>query len=193
MSWLLWTEPTGWILHQLCKGFIRLVACVGSGDPVRVLCLYTMNTLDEVCSIYCWDICTTCRYRSTCYSTGASGPTALSVCSRLCLVANCWLLNAAPILYCTVPFIATCVDAIGTVFWDRPRVCTLQYFQIRFRFLYSLCNVPHHIQVLGTYWLMQSHLSNWLIVTIKGLSSLTWGPPISYKVVGKPDSTWNAS
>ena len=24
-----------------------------------------------------------------CYSTDASGPTALSVCSRLCLVANC--------------------------------------------------------------------------------------------------------
>ena len=36
-----------------CKGFIRLVACVGSGDPVRVLRLYTRNTLDEVCSIYC--------------------------------------------------------------------------------------------------------------------------------------------
>ena len=26
----------------------------------------------------------------------------------------------ALVLYCTVPFIATCVDAIGTVFWDRP-------------------------------------------------------------------------
>ena len=33
--------------------FIRPVACVGSGDPVRVLRLYTTNTLDEVCSIYC--------------------------------------------------------------------------------------------------------------------------------------------
>ena len=100
VSWLLWTEPTGWILHQLCKGFIHLVACIGSGDPVRVLHLYTTNTLDEVCSIYCWDICTTCRYRSTCYSTGASGPTVLSVCSRLCLVANCstenWALTDCP-------------------------------------------------------------------------------------------------
>ena len=127
VSWLLWTEPTGWILHQLCKGFIRLVACIGSGDPVRVLHLYTTITLDEVCSIYCWDICTTCRYQSMCYSTGASGLTALSVCSRLCLVANCstknWarlLTRMAPVLYCTMPFIATCVDAIGTVFWDRP-------------------------------------------------------------------------
>ena len=57
-----------------------------------------------------------------CYSTGASGPIALSMCSRLCLVANC---SATPILldlvvYCMMPFIATCVDTIGTVFWDCP-------------------------------------------------------------------------
>ena len=103
-----------------CKGFVRLVARVGSCDPVRVLRLYTTITLDEVCSIYCWDICTTCHYRSTCYSTCASGPTALSVCSRLCLVANCSTENWALVLYCTMPFIATCVDAIGTVFWDCP-------------------------------------------------------------------------
>ena len=58
-----------------------------------------------------------------CYSTCASGPTALSVCSRLCLVANCldWLqASSVLVLYCMMPFIATCVDAIGTVFWDRP-------------------------------------------------------------------------
>ena len=55
-----------------------------------------------------------------CYSTGASGPTALSVCSRLCLLKNCLLTNAHSVLYCTVPFMATCVDAIGTVFWGRP-------------------------------------------------------------------------
>ena len=35
------------------QGFIRLVAHVGSSDPVRVLHLYTTITLDEVCSIYC--------------------------------------------------------------------------------------------------------------------------------------------
>ena len=35
------------------QGFIHPVARVGSGDPVRVLRLYTMITLDEVCSIYC--------------------------------------------------------------------------------------------------------------------------------------------
>ena len=58
-----------------------------------------------------------------CYSTGMSGLTALSVCSRLCLVANCSALCALMrlVLYCTMPFIATCVDAIGTVFWDRPQ------------------------------------------------------------------------
>ena len=37
----------------IMQGFIRPVACVGSGDPVRVLRLYTTITLDEVCSIYC--------------------------------------------------------------------------------------------------------------------------------------------
>ena len=37
----------------LLQGFIRPVARVGSVDPVRVLRLYTTNTLDEVCSIYC--------------------------------------------------------------------------------------------------------------------------------------------
>ena len=30
------------------------------------------------------------------------------------------LCSSALVLYCTVPFIATCVDTIGTVFWDRP-------------------------------------------------------------------------
>ena len=29
-------------------------------------------------------------------------------------------LNWTLVLYCTMPFIATCVDTIGTVFWDRP-------------------------------------------------------------------------
>ena len=57
-----------------------------------------------------------------CYSTGASGPTALSVCSQLCLVANSDYCSLASVLvlYCMMPFIATCVDAIGMVFWDRP-------------------------------------------------------------------------
>ena len=40
-------------LKSKLQGFIRLVSHVGSGDPVRVLRLYTTSTLDEVCSIYC--------------------------------------------------------------------------------------------------------------------------------------------
>ena len=39
--------------NLLMQGLIRPVAGIGSGDPVRVLCLYTTITLDEVCSIYC--------------------------------------------------------------------------------------------------------------------------------------------
>ena len=30
----------------LLQSFSLPFACIGSGDPVRVLCLYTMNTLD---------------------------------------------------------------------------------------------------------------------------------------------------
>ena len=49
---------------------------------------------------------------------------ALSVCSRPHLATDCSALCALMcsrlVLYCTMPLIATCVDAIGTVFWDRP-------------------------------------------------------------------------
>ena len=45
------------------QGLFVPFACIGSGDHVRVLRLYTMNTLDTLWSIYCWDICTTCCYR----------------------------------------------------------------------------------------------------------------------------------
>ena len=46
-------SPLQHVWHAHVQGFIRPVARVGSGDPVRVLRLYTMITLDEVCSIYC--------------------------------------------------------------------------------------------------------------------------------------------
>ena len=49
--------------HDIVQGLSAPFACVGSGDPVRVLRLYTTNTLDILWSIYCRDICTTCRYR----------------------------------------------------------------------------------------------------------------------------------
>ena len=47
---------------------------------------------------------------------------ALSKCSRPRLATDCSALCALmhAVLYCTMPFIATCVDTIGTVFWDRP-------------------------------------------------------------------------
>ena len=128
------------------QGFIRPVACIGSGDPVRVLCLYTTITLDEVCSVYCWVICTTCHYQSMCYSTCTSGPTMLSVCSRLCLVANCLtgrLASVYLVLYCTMSFIATCVDAIGTVFWDRPQFESKNLIQFSHHCLPKCANHIH--------------------------------------------------
>ena len=125
-------KPLPNLFHDIARGFTRMqgfirpVARVGSGDPARVLRLYTTITLDEVCSIYCWDICTTCRYRSMCYSTCAPGPTAPSVCSLLCPQPNCWRLNwrlTTDDWPCTVlynAFYGYFVDAIGTVFWDCP-------------------------------------------------------------------------
>ena len=48
--WIMPLTPLGSpsVTSMLCKGFIRPVAHIGSGDPVRVLCLYTTITLDEV-------------------------------------------------------------------------------------------------------------------------------------------------
>ena len=39
--------------YKIFAKFVCLVAHIGSSDPVRVLRLYTTNTLDEACSIYC--------------------------------------------------------------------------------------------------------------------------------------------
>ena len=51
------TLPAYWppfsFLPPVARVFIRPIARIGSGDPVRVLRLYTTITLDEVCSIYC--------------------------------------------------------------------------------------------------------------------------------------------
>ena len=35
-------------LVNVLQGLFIPFACVGSGDPVRVLCLYTMNILDTL-------------------------------------------------------------------------------------------------------------------------------------------------
>ena len=106
-----------WDFVLILQCFIRPIARVGSGDPVRVLRLYTTITLDEVCSICCWDICTTCRYRSTCYSTCAERVLSSASSDRLLALNTTGVMSARLVLYCTTPFIATCVDAIGTVFW----------------------------------------------------------------------------
>ena len=94
----------------IMQGLFVPIACVGSGDPVRVLRLYTMNTLDTLWSIYCWDLCTTCRHRTYVLS--------------YCWMCTGWVLSTTDCrmiaaLYCAVPFIVACVDVSRTVFWDR--------------------------------------------------------------------------
>ena len=90
----------------IMQGLFVLFAHVGSGDSMRVLHLYTMNTLNTLWSIYCWDICTTCRYRTyvLCYGR---------MCPSRVLTTN-W----TPTLHSVVSFIVTCVDIGRTVFRD---------------------------------------------------------------------------
>ena len=106
----------------IMQGLFVPFACVGSGDPVRVLRLYTTNTLDTLWSIYCWDICTTCRYRI--YVLLAQ---ALWLWDFLLLIPTLlkYLMKCAPALYCVVTYISACVDASRTVFWDRSNGSTL--------------------------------------------------------------------
>ena len=98
--------------NMTMQGLFVPFACVGSGDPVRVLRLYTTNTLDTLWSIYCWDSCTTCRYRI--YVLLAQ---ALWFWDFLLLIRTLqkYLTKCAP----TLTYICACVDASRTVFWDR--------------------------------------------------------------------------
>ena len=91
------------VLIQWLQSLFVPFAWVGSGDPVRVLRLYTTNTLDTLWSIYCWDICTTCHYQSYVL--------------LYWLIRSRWLTDL--VLYCAVPYIAACVDVSRTVFRDR--------------------------------------------------------------------------
>ena len=95
-------------LDSSMQGLFVPFACIGSGDPVRVLRLYTTNTLDTLWSIYCWDICTTCRYRSYVL--------LYLLIPLACANPWAWLTLA---LYCAVSYIAACVDVSRTVFRDR--------------------------------------------------------------------------
>ena len=98
------------------RGLSIMFACVGSGDPVRVLRLYTMNTLDTLWSIYCWDICTTCHYWTYVLLLK---PYALRTPTMMCVLwlEACWQMRST--LYCVVSFIAACVDASRMIFWDH--------------------------------------------------------------------------
>ena len=82
---------------------------------MRILHLYTTKTLDTLWSIYCWDICTT-----FCYWIYVLLAQALWLWDFLLLIHTLlkYLAKCAPTLYCGVTYIAACVDASRTVFWD---------------------------------------------------------------------------
>ena len=117
-----WGEFIEYFLLHILKWTVQMqglfvpFACVGSGDPVRVLRLYTMNTLDTLWSIYFQDICTTCRYRI--YVLLAQ---ALRLWDFLLLIRTLlkYLVECTLTLHCVVTYICACVDASRTVLWDR--------------------------------------------------------------------------
>ena len=130
-----------WLLIDL-QGLFVPFACVGSGDPVRVLHLYTTNTLDTLWSIYCSDICTTCHYRI--YMLLAQ---ALRLWDFLLLIHTLlkYLVECALTLYCVVTYICACVDASRTVFWDRSdfnvnRDCTRKFVLLPIK---KFCHPTH--------------------------------------------------
>ena len=43
-----WQNDIPLLVSSGLQGLSLPIACVGSGNPVRVLCLYTTNTLNEV-------------------------------------------------------------------------------------------------------------------------------------------------
>ena len=96
------------------QGLFVPFACIGSGDLVRVLRLYTTNTLDTLWSIYSWDICTTCCYRSYVLLYWLVHSHWLKLRFRL-------VQTNAPTLYCVVLYKYACVDISRMVFWDRSR------------------------------------------------------------------------
>ena len=103
---VVFTGSSGVLLGHV-QGLSVPFARVGSGDPVRVLRLYTTNTLDTLWSIYCWDICTTCRYQTyvLCYGWMCPG--------------RVLTMNWTATLHGVVSFIVTCVDVGRTVFRDH--------------------------------------------------------------------------
>ena len=108
----------------LLQGLSVPFACVGSGDPVRVLRLYTTNTLDVLLKhlllrhMYNLPLpilmCFAQALRSeTSYCYGDR--VTLSACVRETLnVSEC----VCRTVLCGALYTA-CVDASGTVFWDR--------------------------------------------------------------------------
>ena len=98
--------------------------CVGSGDPVRVLQLYTTNTLDVLLKhlllrhMYNFPLLIL-----LCYAQALRSETSYCYCDCVTLSACVReTLSVSECVSCTVMCSAlytACVDASGMVFWDR--------------------------------------------------------------------------
>ena len=135
-TWLAYKQPywigmntayvTGWLtlessLACLMERYARFICTVcirvGSGDPVRVLRLFHNKYTGYNWSIYCWDYVQLVATKSNVLLYLL--PMSVQLCCwRVSLWKNEPDLNA--VLYCMVPYIATCVDVSWNgIFRDR--------------------------------------------------------------------------
>ena len=106
-------------------------ACVGSGDPVRVLRLYTTNTLDVLLKL----LLLRRMYNLLlpillCYAQALSSETSYCYCDRVtpsaCIqvtLCECHVQIPIPHTVLCGALYTACVDTSRMVFWDRSVLC----------------------------------------------------------------------
>ena len=99
------------------QGLFVPFACLGSGDPVRALRLYTTNTLDTIEAFFAETYIQLVTTEAMCCSTSWS---ALTTTTRATCVTDF-------ALFCAAPYIVACVDVSRTVF-SGPFKCILNFY-----------------------------------------------------------------
>ena len=119
---ILTPELTVLLRRNWMQGLSVPFACVGSGDPVRVLCMYTMKTLDIFEAFIAEAYVQLAATSSTvlCSSLTLWDFLLLLLCCVNCPAAICRvsLMCVSHTVLCGALYTA-CVDASRMVFWDR--------------------------------------------------------------------------
>ena len=141
----------------IMQGLSVPFACVGSGDPVRVLHLYTMNTLDVLLKhLLLRHMYNLLLPILLCYAQALRSETSycyrdrvtLSTCVQVTL-CECRVRIPRTVL-CGALYTA-CVDASRTVFWDRSILSMTSWISINKRNLYLWEEDTYKIYFLYNY------------------------------------------